>query len=216
MAKCAKCGYVGVRNPRTRLLVGPDENQLETGTPTEWPISNNTHYVWAVSCAVGACNLLREWYERTQHGQNKIEATNEVLQTDRTCAQFTSRLPGLTPKEHIDMNMLAQQQSWQDARDRREERRDARFSRQSIYGVVHGCCCYRRCGVCLLCWMVRNTAIRALRDRRPTTAERRRYCAATAGRTLGSLCGCTHTAPFLEPRISIFVWGRRQRQAGCR
>jgi len=121
---CAECGFLGVRHRETGELVGPGEEQRETGSPPEGrsipgllaekfsppePITLDI----APVCAVGACDLRKEWQE-CQKVQKlaPTAAAEKVIQQPRKCKRFTAGLPGLNPKEHINMNLLQRQQVW--------------------------------------------------------------------------------------------------------
>jgi len=109
-------------------------------------------------CAVAACNLIKETESR---GIKLILSAKETMNRDRggECDQFTTWMPGLTPKEHIDMNLLQQQRildakilketrAREDQRDRlvneradrlaseQKSREDKRDFRQGIYLIL--------------------------------------------------------------------------------
>jgi hypothetical protein len=113
MVKCAKCGFLGVRCLDTGNIVG--EELRERGV---WPTNSEGRRAFQDTpvCAVGACNFAEET------PGTDYESTAGVLQKDRECDQFTRLLPALTPKEHIDMNVLQQQKEWQQRCDEENQR----------------------------------------------------------------------------------------------
>jgi hypothetical protein len=150
MVKCAECGYLGVRHIGTQELVSPSADQRATGEPPGGPERIGPAGVLDVVpvCAVGAWDLPKEF---TAHNRPANEntivrhrasaaAAKTVMQEDRRCPQVTPWLPGLTPKEHIDKNLLEHQQAWQDERSkedaRREDRRDTKNFRLNCVLVI--------------------------------------------------------------------------------
>ena len=134
MVICADCGYLGVRHPGTHELVGPDEYQRQTGLPTRSAIPSVGSMGENVSdgetvlgiiptCAVGAWSLER-YYRGGNDNAARCCAAKEVIQRERDCSKFTPWIPGLTPKEHIDMlatrEMLDAQANRLDAQAARE------------------------------------------------------------------------------------------------
>jgi ferric-dicitrate binding protein FerR (iron transport regulator) len=107
MVKCADCGYLGVRHPETLELVGPSHQQRETGALTG-TLRGQMFLDEQPICAVGAFDLWRETAAQP-------DGALRVMQKPRDCLKSTEWIPGLSPKEHIDMNMLE-----------RSERRDTR------------------------------------------------------------------------------------------
>lgn len=136
MVKCKDCGYLGVVHSQNQHLVSPTEDQRETGrapvdatipAPPLVPIVGMEPV-----CAVRALSLHNSFQELLESKRKSTgplihchqefglvaEVARIVMDADRPCDErkkFTPWVPGLLPKEHIDMNILEQQ----DKRDRR-------------------------------------------------------------------------------------------------
>jgi len=142
MVKCAECGYLGVRHPHTYELVTPDERQRETGIPTGiFTVGDKTTILGDMPiCAVGACDLRKECEQTRKVASELGKVPCEVTHKDRECSQFTDLIPGLTPKEHIEMNLLQEQRIWQQtnqaANDRRQQSDSARNFRVNFLLVL--------------------------------------------------------------------------------
>jgi hypothetical protein len=134
MVKCADCGYLGVREIESNRFVNPSTTQRRGGQP---PPNFNGNAITRTepNCVLGACDL-----ECELSGPGTAPAAN-VMSKERLCEHFTDVIPGLSPKEHIDMNVLKQQEEfhrkcleddrrWREsqetARSQREDKRDRR------------------------------------------------------------------------------------------
>jgi hypothetical protein len=131
MVKCKDCGYLGVRHIESQTLVSPGENQRESGAPAlevlTYPpgtvrFTNDLPPTRVIVdgtpvCAVGAVDLYAECESIQQPGRN--QAAKSVMQDDRDCKQFTTRIPGLTPKEHVVRNLI---EKWEQTQDRKERK----------------------------------------------------------------------------------------------
>jgi cytoskeletal protein RodZ len=78
-------------------------------------------------CALGVCDLSKEYdpqilEEPLAVGQARTRATKVIFHRERECDRFVRWIPGLSPKEHIDMNILERQQAWQARRDSKDFR----------------------------------------------------------------------------------------------
>jgi len=151
MHKCAECGYLAVRHPETLALVGPDEEQRRTGHPTGSygiPMAGRVptrdqesgHVILGIDpcCAVGEPYLVGKVPDG---GMNNLhcEAARTAMQHEWECPQFTKWIPGLTPKEHIHMNLLEMQRTREDRRDSEQRtREDRRDRKQNIALVIAG------------------------------------------------------------------------------
>ncbi len=111
MVKCKDCGYLGVREANGTQLVNPDKTQREVGRA----INGITEH--CPVCAIAAFDLPAE--HRDPPGMNPSEHAANIMAKDRECHQFTDNMPGLSPKEHIDMNLLAQNQRYLECQNRR-------------------------------------------------------------------------------------------------
>ena len=106
MVKCVDCGYLGVREIDNQRLVNPGAEQRKSGQP---PGNFNGVAITLVEpiCTVAAFDL-----EAEVSGPGPAPAA-KVMDKDRECEQFTEWVPALTPKEHLDMNLLERQRDWQ-------------------------------------------------------------------------------------------------------
>lgn len=123
---CKECGYLGIRNNETRELVEVDEAYREHGrNPPGGKLPQLYH--GAPVCTVMAHDLSQE----TKHAEGRDVV--EMLKQPRDCGdrgKSTAWQRGFTPKEHVQMQLLEQQQAWQRQmaederawRERQEER----------------------------------------------------------------------------------------------
>ncbi len=108
VVKCAGCGYLGVRHKTLQTLASPDWNQRGTGIPP-LPIVESMPV-----CAIGAIDLCKEHAARYADRQNSrapetpANSMAVVVQQERVCEHSTEWKPGLSPKEHIGMDILRQ------------------------------------------------------------------------------------------------------------
>jgi hypothetical protein len=114
MVKCADCGYLGAREVNSHQLVNPRAEQRQTGAPSR---GNRNGLSVALTrtdpiCAIAAFDLQAEM-GNPGAGAFAEAAVAEVITKDRKCNRFTDNMPALTPKEHIEMNMLEEQREWQ-------------------------------------------------------------------------------------------------------
>lgn len=114
MVKCKDCGYVGAREFQTRILLEVDEGfreQAERGHV----MSNKTLYFGKPICAAMVFNLGSE-----VAGDGRDD-TLAILHMNRNCDVFTSWQQGYSPKEHLDMNLLKEQQAAEQSRREQEQ-----------------------------------------------------------------------------------------------
>lgn len=114
MIKCADCGFLGVRHLITQELVSPAEEQRQNGTPPESD-NGRPNLDTEPVCAVGATVLWDD--SEGDYGPAHL------IQKERDCSRFSRWIPALSPKEHLDMDMLEQQRQWQQEQARLAEDR---------------------------------------------------------------------------------------------
>jgi hypothetical protein len=125
MVKCAECGYLGFRHIESQQLVTPSDEHCSTGEGPLKPDSRNTVTAVVHEAPVCAVGLLVDNFDPSKpgpHGHHREAApaaVRTIMHRERGCSQFTPRLPGLSPKEHIDMNFLERQQRFQAREGRR-------------------------------------------------------------------------------------------------
>jgi hypothetical protein len=154
MVKCADCGYLGMRHCKSQALVCPSAKHRSSGEP---PVDESIRIApinraFAVIldfmpvCAIGVSDLHDEFASRqghvtdwSQEFNSSVSAAKKVMQKDRPECQerFTPWIPGLTPKEHIDMlatremlNAQATRAEAQAAREREWRKEDVMQARQ--------------------------------------------------------------------------------------
>ena len=127
MVKCAECGYLGVRRCNDQALVSPGPDQRRTGeAPKDPSVKIDAPPILETMplCAIGVCPLDEEFADgqlitpSSARGPMKgANVAQKVMRDDRPKCEsekkFTPWIPGLSPKEHIDMNLLEIQASKQ-------------------------------------------------------------------------------------------------------
>ena len=120
MVKCADCGFVAVRGVESQQLFGPLHEQRRSGhSPANFNGVAINHV--APICVVGAFDLEQELPQ-----PGPAHAAN-LMAKERECLKFTKWIPGLSPKEHIDMDLMERQRLYNDhllqvTRDREDVR----------------------------------------------------------------------------------------------
>lgn len=133
MVKCKNCGYLAVRHLEAQELVGMPDFQRENGHPPE---SNGTRVNLDRTpiCSMARCDLRAE----LDGSPNVASVVAKVVNASRDCDRFRQRIPLLTPKEHLDMDMFDRQQAWQQAESDRAERRHRQGLWQSLGVALFG------------------------------------------------------------------------------
>lgn len=115
--KCADCGLLALRKgeidelPILPTSLGIRRNGVVAGGQLEF---DHKPY-----CCINEHPINDQCDERNKESNNMQAAFRETIQAERTCAEFTEWIPSLTPKEHIEMNILQRQ------REEIEKRRKA-------------------------------------------------------------------------------------------
>lgn len=116
MAKCSECGFLAVRNTKTRELVETEQNIRDTGE-IEIVFDDTTRRFHEIGsgypmyelplCFVGACDL------RPEFGENhKAIEIKSAISGERKCNSFIKWQQGFTPKEHREMIDREKQRKW--------------------------------------------------------------------------------------------------------
>lgn len=135
---CAACGFFAVRHLESQLLVSPGAAQRKSGHPPGGPNAK---------CAVGTVPFCAVNSEAAhEHGVEYTPPAEfvKIAKSTRECGAFTKWLPGLTPKEHLDMAVLEDQRTWQrkcdteDKQWRESQDKDNRRWRLIELGVMGG------------------------------------------------------------------------------
>ena len=135
MVKCANCGYLSVRLRNNLSLVSPDEEQRRKGKPPASPAPETASQIMDIPvlevkpiCAIGAIRIDAEFdgelgkIPPTELKQSEENVAALVMGKDRECTQFVEWLPVLSPKEHLDKNVMKQHQTWQAKESRKMTR----------------------------------------------------------------------------------------------
>jgi len=109
--KCAACGFLAVIRISPRELAEAEAEYRSRGHIAD----NNGRLVYEEFpvCFVRAARLKSEWVATRQAGQ---EPTG-ILKSERDCSAFIPWQQGFSPKEHVEMQLLEQQRTWQATRE---------------------------------------------------------------------------------------------------
>ena len=110
-ARCVDCGYLAVRDFKSRELVEVESGMRETGVQPHVPLYDHKIYEPPPLCSAGVHNIHREL------GSDQADNFLRVILTARTCDQFTTWRQGYSPREHRDMDILEKQKEDQRQRD---------------------------------------------------------------------------------------------------
>lgn len=91
MVKCSTCGYLGFWNRETQLFIVAPKVSRQDGSPPR-NLNGNCLCDPTLLCAVGAADL-----------------QPTALNDDRDCSRFITWIPGLSAKDHFDVDFLARQ-----------------------------------------------------------------------------------------------------------
>jgi hypothetical protein len=123
--RCCECGYLSLREVYNRELYSPEANYRETG---ETPIASSLSPFPV--CLMRACDFRRELkVAKEGHHSDSVKIV-DVIRRDRPCDEFTTWQQGFSPKEHLEMNILKEQQAAHDkqaAIERQWRKEDTRF-----------------------------------------------------------------------------------------
>lgn len=114
MVKCSECGFLAVRNTKTRTLVEAEFDYRQTGEQPKAPLEyvSRKFYSDYPSCFVLAVQLKCEIGESC-HSSKICQA----IKLDRDCEKFTPWLQGFSPKEHKEMLHEKQLLEWKANRE---------------------------------------------------------------------------------------------------
>lgn len=114
--KCAECGFLGSRNHITRQL---EETELLTREQGVFPthLGEPTHEPPA--CSRRVADLwseagIKNWPIDFKTYTQKIYS---AIQEERNCTSWVEWIPGLTPKEHMEMLEIKARLQWQAERE---------------------------------------------------------------------------------------------------
>jgi hypothetical protein len=143
MAKCSECGYLAVRNTKTRELVETEQSIRDTGV-IEVVYDDTTRRFHEIGsgypryepplCFVGFIDL---WSESGDYGHASTETIKSAIDTERECNKFAKWQPGFTPKEHWEMIDREARLKWQAEREEADRKwRSKEEWRSNIFQAV--------------------------------------------------------------------------------
>lgn len=118
--KCRNCGYLALRNLNTRQLVEVEfgvRNEeefpaiIEYVTESMFPSATPVYDTNAV-CFRGETDFFTET-KNAKDASLRHTDFHAIINRDRDCKSFTEAIYGLSPKEHLDMN-LQERKDWRD------------------------------------------------------------------------------------------------------
>ena len=111
MRKCRECGLLA--------LVHIDSQKVEActiGCRTSGSVTSEKgqkFYEATPICSIYEFDLRKEIGQKSSHGE-----ILEILTNERPCEAFIKWNPALSPKEHLDMQLIQEQREWQRLRDK--------------------------------------------------------------------------------------------------
>lgn len=154
MVKCRDCGFFGVRNRSTRKIEEAEASiRTEGRIPTDTRTGTKLLYESTPVCVAGAADFRIEMEELSEsHNSGPGTRLVKCCGKKRACGKFVRWVVGMSPKDHVQMELLAEEkrknQEWlergelegrewlekQDARTRRFNsqlrRNDRRFQKR--------------------------------------------------------------------------------------
>lgn len=102
--QCKKCGLLSLRNSENRQLVEVEHGFRQTG---DSPENDGFKYQMGFVCFGMECDLQNEFEGPGNSSCREVRLG--TLTAKRDCEKFTAWQQGYSPKEHMDMLMIAQQ-----------------------------------------------------------------------------------------------------------
>jgi len=117
MAKCSECGFLAVRNTKSRQLEETEQDIRETGVIERlFDDSERVHEIGSgypryepPLCFIGAIDLRTE---TGKYGEGTQERIKSAINEERECGSFTQWQQGFTPKEHREMIDRKWEKKW--------------------------------------------------------------------------------------------------------
>lgn len=121
--RCCDCGYLSLREVYNRELYSPEATYRETGEP---PMASSISPF--PICLMRACDFRTELkVQREGHHSSSVKIV-DVIRRDRPCDKFTIWQQGLSPKEHLQMDILERQAE----RDRKWRQEDVAMAKEAM------------------------------------------------------------------------------------
>ena len=118
--QCRNCGFLSVRDFKSRELLEVDETMREKWELHVIPNDEVDLCKQHPLCATLAALFAREIGTRPGYVIDK-KAVVAVLKKDRECETFIQWVPGFSPKEHMKMHIEEMTDKWQEEQRRRDE-----------------------------------------------------------------------------------------------
>jgi hypothetical protein len=115
MVKCANCGFLAMRERRTRLLAEVELDARTSGRALSVTVADAKLGEDFPICFVMAHPLLEETCAFDP--RNPLS----VIQKDRKCESFCQWQQGYTPKEHREMLSIKEEREWRERQANKEE-----------------------------------------------------------------------------------------------
>lgn len=119
--RCVDCGYLAVRDFKSRQLVEVEAAMREAGWQPKIPHSGYKPYEERPICFVRSSKICNE-LDPPQPGQFLT-----AIKTDRQCDKITPWHQGFSPREHLKMNLLEEQRE----RDRKWRLEDVKAAEEA-------------------------------------------------------------------------------------
>ncbi len=135
--KCKDCGFLAFRRKESMELVAVDPSFREN--PDMAARGRHAHYSSVPVCFVAESDI-----EDELSGCKIIstKSVGEVISKERECGGYTSVIHGLSPREHLQMQLLEEQRKREDVRDnavkKREDDRDRAQARANMWNTLIG------------------------------------------------------------------------------
>jgi hypothetical protein len=136
MVKCADCGYLTVRNRKSRQLEETEQHIRETGIiEIVFDDSGRFHEIGSgypryepPLCFIGAIDLRPE---TGKYGEATQERIKSAINKERECGSFTQWQQGFTPKEHREMMDRERMLKWQEEREQKDKEWREKLQREN-------------------------------------------------------------------------------------
>jgi len=134
MVKCIDCGFLAVRDLRSRQLVEMEQGyRIKGESPQVIDFSPHFNIYDAPRCFVRAYDLREEIKKDTRRCSSQ-EKILPVINSDRDCKLFTEWQQGFTAKEHREMLDRKEWRDWQE--NQRKSDRRWRIIELVVLGVI--------------------------------------------------------------------------------
>lgn len=117
--KCRDCGYLSVRDRGTGELMSPDNDYRQSGAVA----MTMPHIAPFPICMRRACDFPKELNMKSERHAIYPKDAAVVLDKERDCEKFIPWQQGLSPKEHLEMDIIERREQREiDMIEKREQR----------------------------------------------------------------------------------------------